>query len=139
MKTKMPFELLIAYLLGFIMGLFVMWFYLLDEVRAEVLRAGSVTTENFLITPIHDTWTLGIDEDGQLFINGKSIEKMSDPELKETMRLFREYLIKGQKDNQLVDMMDKQTGYLLNELEKCLERCPIPDVDVGTYKLIPKI
>lgn len=64
-------------------------------------------------------WTLSITDDGQLMINGKAIEKMSDPEIKATMKELFKWLESQQRDRGLVEHYDRQTGYLLKELEAC--------------------
>jgi hypothetical protein len=79
---------------------------------------------NILYAPTFEspqTWALSITDDGQLEINGKSIERMSDPELKAIMLEIRDALAKQNEDNELLWHYNRQTGYLLEELEKCKE------------------
>jgi hypothetical protein len=64
-------------------------------------------------------WTLSIRDDGQLEINGKAVEKMSDPEIKSIMQEIVVWIRKQRGEGALVRQYDRQTGYLLQELEKC--------------------
>jgi hypothetical protein len=60
-------------------------------------------------------------EDGTLEIDGKPIEKMSDPEIKAAIKEIAAAMKKQTENNELVKQYDRQTGYLLQELEKCLK------------------
>jgi len=66
-------------------------------------------------------WTLSITEEGQLEINGIPIEKMSDPEIKAAVKEMAAAMKKQAENDELVKHYDRQTGYLLQELEKCLK------------------
>ncbi len=88
-----------------------------EDINKNNLTATSEHDSSF--TPLTQTWTISITDNGQLEINGKSVERMSDPELKATMLELRNYLIQQQQDRSLVNQYDRQTTYLLQELEKC--------------------
>jgi len=74
-----------------------------------------------LLIPSDSVFTISITDDGQLELNGKPIDRMSDPEIKETMMKFRGYLEQQQQENWLIKQYDRQTEYLLKELERCLK------------------
>lgn len=78
------------------------------DVQAGELGDSFMTAPSFTSA---NTPTLSITEDGQLEIDGKSIERMSDPEIKAILKEIAESL----------QYFDRQTGYLLQELEKCLK------------------
>jgi len=61
------------------------------------------------------TWTLSITDDGQISFNDKPIERMSDPELKSIMLEIRDALVRQNENG----WCDRQTTYLLEELEEC--------------------
>ncbi len=63
--------------------------------------------------------TLVFTVDGQIEIDGKAIEKMSDPEIKIAIKEIANALKKQAENDELVEYYDKQTDYLLEELEKC--------------------
>lgn len=64
-------------------------------------------------------FTISVTDDGQIQLNGKAIERMSDPEIKETMLELRKYLLQQQRDRSLVRQYEHQTEYLLREIERC--------------------
>ena len=63
--------------------------------------------------------TLVFTADGQIEIDGKAIEKMSDPEIKIAIKEIAAALKKQTENDELVKYYDRQTDYLLKELEKC--------------------
>lgn len=77
-----------------------------------------ITGPTFSLNPYH---TLSITDDGQLEIDGKPVERMSDPEIKAILKEIAESLRKSVENNSLIQHYDRQTGYLLKELEKCLK------------------
>lgn len=63
-----------------------------------------------------------IDNDGQIFINNKKIEEMSHPEIRDSMKAIAE----GIKSSSLAVVYDRQTTYLLAQIERLqkeLEEC----------------
>jgi hypothetical protein len=64
-------------------------------------------------------WTLSIRDDGQLEINGKAVEKMSDPEIKSIMQEIAVWLREQSRDLSLAQQYDRLTEYLLDQLERC--------------------
>ena len=64
-------------------------------------------------------WIISITDDGQLEINGKAIDKMSDPEIKETMLKLRDWLISQEQDRSLIYQYGWQTRNLLTKLDVC--------------------
>lgn len=65
---------------------------------------------SYLVSP-----EMVIKPDGQIEINGVPIEKMSDPEIKESMKKIAEAM----QQNSIIEQYDRQTGYLLEALDKC--------------------
>lgn len=61
--------------------------------------------------------------DGQILIDDKPIEKMSDPEIKTAIKEIAAAMRKQSENDALVNYYDRQTGYLLEELEKCHQKC----------------
>ena len=77
------------------------------------------TSMTMTMTTTGPQWTLYITDDGQLEINGKAVEKMSDPEIKVIMQEIAAGLRKQSRDSSLVQLYDRQTEYLLDQLERC--------------------
>jgi len=97
-------------------------FLVANVTLAEDIPTNFTSDASLAISAIQQPmWTISIIPDGQLEINGKAVDKMSDPEIKETMLKLREWLITQEQDRSLVIHYDRQTGYLLEELEKCLK------------------
>jgi hypothetical protein len=70
-------------------------------------------------------FTLSIATDGQLSLNGKSIDRMSDPEIKATMREIAKWLEAQGRDRSMVNYYDRQTGFLLEELGACQKKLKV--------------
>jgi hypothetical protein len=85
----------------------------------ETSTTATITSAIALAVP---SWNVSISEDGQLSINGTPVERMSDPEIKEAMKEIVGYVKAERADRWLIDQYDRQTGYLLRELERCGER-----------------
>ncbi len=83
----------------------------------------TTTTGALEIRPFKAQHTLSFTSDGQIEINGKPVEKMSDPEIKAAIREFVDAYKKQVENDEMVKYYDRQTGYLLQELEKCQKRC----------------
>lgn len=88
----------------------------LSAAQAEDINSSYVGELQIIEQPEPD-WTLSITEDGQLMLNKKAVDKMSDPEIKATMKKLFEYLDNQNRDRSLVDYYDRQTGYLLERVE----------------------
>jgi hypothetical protein len=65
--------------------------------------------------------TMSISVDGQVSIDGVPIEKLSDPEIKESMKKIAYYM----QESSWISQFDRQTTYLLQELEKCQKNKPV--------------
>lgn len=63
--------------------------------------------------------------DGTVEIDGKTIDRLSDPEIKEAIKSIAKYLI----DSTHNDSMLKQTDYLLKELQKCQNQLKTSDTN----------
>ncbi len=84
----------------------------------------NITTIGVLgIQPSEAQHTLSFTLDGQIEIDGKPIEKMSDPEIKASIKELVAAFKKQVENDEMVKYYDRQTGYLLQELGKCQERC----------------
>ena len=82
--------------------------------HAEEPILSSVTPTFYFNQNLSDP-LITITSDGQIEIKGKPIERMSDPEIRAAMR----EIVDVMKQNSRADYYDRQTGYLLQELEKC--------------------
>lgn len=101
------------------LGLFLISIALANDETSNVTSSGTIT---YLPTEPAQTWTLSITEDGQLVINGKSIDRMRDPEIKAIMRDVADALKKQSQNDEWIRYYDQQTGYLLKELKACADR-----------------
>lgn len=70
-------------------------------------------------------YTLTFTADGQIEINDIPIERLSDPEIKEAIKAIAVAMKKQSENNEWVRYYDRQTGYLLKELEECAHQIKI--------------
>jgi hypothetical protein len=91
-----------------------------DDIPTFTANQSFVTTsKNMFDTSITSGPTMIIRADGIVTINDKPIEQLSHPEIVEALKDIAESMRK----NSMVSHFDRQTGFLLEELEKCQKRC----------------
>jgi len=85
-------------------------------------QSGTLTDNDDLLfevseEPIH---TLSLRDDGTIELDGQPIDRLSDPEIKAILREIADSLKRQTENNDHIIYLNRQTGYLLRELEKCL-------------------
>ena len=107
---------LMVVIVSIVIGLFIVL-----SASAEELGNGTATSKTAIAFP-KNQHTMNIDlETGQISIDDNPIEKLSDPEIREAMKEIAKSM--SQNSNSLIEQYDRQTVYLLEELQKCQEKC----------------
>ena len=64
---------------------------------------------------------LAFTAEGQVLIDNKPIKELSHPEIKAAIKSIAKSMQKQSNNDGLVQQYDRQTTYLLTELQKCKE------------------
>lgn len=104
---------------GFLSALMLLLSGVLFSIACGEENLITTTGENAIQLLSGPQHTLSFTFDGQIEIDGKPIEKMSDPEIKVAIREFVDAYKKQVENDGLVNYYNRQTGYLLDELTKC--------------------